>query len=112
MLTESAYLSAIAIYAGAAGLLLLYLGWIFRQQHPGFVCLVVLLAAALLLTPAFPRSGVDTMAPALVVAAFQLFTEGVDDAAHAIRPLAYASGLALLLSTCLWLVVLFRRRSR
>lgn len=110
MLTESSYLFAIYVYVGAAGLALLYLGWMCRRFPVALVSLIVLLGAALLLTPAFPREGVDTMAPALVVAGFQLFTEGFEAAVHAIRPLAYASGLALIVSICLWLVVLLRRR--
>lgn len=110
MLTESAYLFVICIYTGAAGLLLLYLGWMSRRLPSALVCLIVLLGAAALLTPAYPGEGVDTMAPALVVAVFQFFTQGLDAAAHAIRPLAYASGLALILSLFLWLIVLLRGR--
>ena len=71
---------------------------------------MVLLVAALLLTPAYPREGVTTLAPALVVAAFQMLTEGPDAAEHALRPLAMMCGLALGLSALLGLTV-FRRRA-
>ena len=110
MLTESAYLFVIWVYTGAAGLLLLYLGWLCRRLPIALLCLIVLLGAALLLTPAYPGEGVDTMAPAMVVAVFQFFTQGFDAAAHAIRPLAYACGLALIVSIFIWLIVLLRRR--
>ena len=78
MLSESSYLTAIYCYVGAAVVMLLYLAWwLGRHWRPGWVALVVLLAAALLLTPAYPRPDVDTMAPALIVAGFQMLTEGL-----------------------------------
>ena len=42
--------------------------------------LLVLLSAALLLTPAFPQPGVDTMAPALIVAGFEFLLNGPEAA--------------------------------
>lgn len=99
MLTDTSYYTAIAIYAGAALLMLLYVAlWLRRRLRPVTVLALFLLCAALLLTPAYPRDGVDTMAPALVVVCFQLFTEGYEAAQHAIRPLAAAVGLALVLA--------------
>ena len=75
MLSETSYQLAIACYVGAATLALLYLGWILsRSWRPGWVSLVVLLGAVLLLTPAYPQEGVDTLAPALIVVAFQSHT--------------------------------------
>ena len=110
MLTEASYMMAIYAYTGAAALILLCLAWwLGRSWGAGWTLLAVLLSAALLLTPAFPREGVDTMAPALVVAGFQVMTEGLESAMHARRPLAYSSGLALVLAALLRLT-LFRRR--
>ena len=91
-------------------MVLLYLAWwLSRHWRPGWVALVVLLGAALLLTPAFPKEGVDTMAPALIVAGFLLFTDGFEAAQHALRPLGFMSGLAVVTAFLLRLTV-FRRR--
>ena len=110
MLSESSYLTAMYIYVGSAGVMLLYLAWwLGRHWHPGFVTLVVLLLAAALLTPAYPKAGVDTMAPALIVAVFQFATQGADAAAHAIRPLAFMSAIAVGISVLL-AITIFRRR--
>lgn len=109
-MTESSYLTAIYAYTGAALLALLYFAWCMRRRwRAAWLAFVVLLGAALLMTPAFPREGVDTMAPALIVAGFALFTEGYAAAEHALRPLAFASGLAIVLAVILRLTV-FRRR--
>lgn len=111
MLTESSYLTALYTYVGAALALLLCLGWwLGRHWRAGWVALVVLLGAALLLTPAFPRDGVTTLAPALVVAGFQLATEGPEAAEHALRPLVAMSGIAVVLSLLLGFTVFRRRR--
>ena len=109
-MTESSYLTAIYVYTGAALLALVYFAWCMRRRwRTAWLALVVLLGAALLMTPAFPRDGVDTMAPALIVAGFALFTEGFAAAEHALRPLAWACGLAVVLAILLRLTV-FRRR--
>ncbi|MDX1735280.1 MAG: hypothetical protein R3228_12985 [Halioglobus sp.] len=110
MLDETSYTAALYVYAGAAILFVLVLAtWLYRRWSPGWASLLVLLAAALLLTPAFPREGVATMAPALVVVGFALFTDGYDAAQHAIKPLATMCALAVAL-TVLLRFTLFRRR--
>ena len=110
MLNESSYLTAVYVYVGAACVMLLYLcWWLGRHWRPGWVALVVLLAAALLLTPAYPKAGADTMAPALIVAAFQILTVDYESAQHALKPLGFFSGLAVLAALLLRLTV-FRRR--
>ena len=102
MLSEETYLMAIYVYTGAAALMLLCLAWwLGRSWRAGWAAFVVLLAAALLLTPAYPKAGVATMAPALIVAGFQLFTEGYEAAQHALRPLAIACSIAVVLSLLL-----------
>ena len=112
MLSESSYMTAIYAYVGAAVTALLLMGWWLRRSwRPGWLVLFLLLAAALLLTPAFPRTDVSTMAPALIVAAFAYFTEGYEAAEHALRPLGtlciLAAGVALLLR-----LTLLRGRSK
>lgn len=112
MLSESSYLTAMYVYIGSALVILLYLcWWLARHWRPGWVALVVLLAAALLLTPAYPKEGVTTMAPALIVAAFQLVTDGLEGARHALRPLALTLAVAVVLALLLRLTV-FRRSGR
>lgn len=110
MLSDSSYMAAMYAYGGAGLLVVLLLAWwLGRRWRSGWAALPVLMAAALLLTPAYPREGVDTLAPALVVAGFQAATEGVEAAEHAIRPLLVTCALALVLSLLLRFT-LFRRR--
>jgi len=112
VLSESSYLTALYTYTGAACAILLCLGWwLSRSWRAGWVTLVVLLSAALLLTPAYPREDVSTLAPALIVAAFALLTEGPEAAEHALKPLALMSGLAIALTLLLSLTVFRRRRT-
>lgn len=112
MLDESSYLMALYAYIGAALAIMVCLGWWLRRHFgPGFVSLAVLLTGALLLTPAYPREGVDTFAPALIVAGFQWLTEGMAGAMHALRPLAFISAVAVVLAILLRLTV-FRRPRR
>ena len=106
MLSESSYLTAIYSYLGAASVLLIYLAWILsRYWRAAWVVFAVLLCAALLLTPAYPDPGVTTMAPALVVAVFEGLINGPEAAQHAIKPLAYMSGLALIVALLLGLTL-------
>jgi hypothetical protein len=109
VLNDSAYFTAICIYVGSAAVFIIYLGWwLGRHWRAGWVTLVVLLMAALLLTPAYPKAGVHTMAPALIVAAFQFMTAGVEGARHALRPLIFLSGAAVIVTLLLGMTV-FRR---
>lgn len=112
MLSESSYLAAIYVYVSAALIIMVYLSWwLARHWGSGMVSLAVLLAGALLLTPAYPKEGVDTFAPALIVAAFQWMNEGIGGAGHALRPLALTSGIAVFLALLLR-VTIFRGPSR
>jgi thiol:disulfide interchange protein len=113
VLNESSYLTAISIYVGSAVVMLVYLAWwLGRYWRAGWVALVVLVLAALLLTPAYPKAGVQTMAPALVVAAFLMSTVGVEAANHALRPLIFMSGAAVVLALLLGMTVFRRRRTK
>jgi len=112
VLSESSYLAAIYTYVGAASALLIYLAWILNRHWRGaWVALTVLLCAALLLTPAYPDAQVTTMAPALVVAVFEGLINGPEAAQHAIKPLVYMAGLALLIAILLGLTFFRKRRS-
>ncbi len=110
MLSESSYSAALIIYIGAASALLLYLGWILsRYWRSAWVALVVLLSAALLLTPAYPSAEISTLAPALLVAVFEGLINGPEAARHAVKPLLFMMGLALAISIVLRFT-LFRSR--
>ena len=111
MLNDSSYFTAICIYVGSAAVLIMYIGWwLGRHWRAGWVTLVVLLLAALLLTPAYLKAGVHTMAPALIVAAFQFLTAGVEGARHALRPLIFMSAAAVIVTLLLSMTVFRRRR--
>ncbi len=112
MLNEQSYHFAMAAYFGAAVLaLLLFAFWLRKSWRPAWIGLVVLLGAAVLLTPAYPEAAVDTLAPALIVAVFQWLTVDLAAAQHALRPLAVMVGAALLLALLLGLTVLRHRRA-
>lgn len=111
MLDESSYNAALLVYTGSALFALLCMVWWLRRSWgPGWLLFLLLGGGALLLTPAYPGEGVDTLAPALVVAAFQILTEGVEAAEHALRPLLAMLGLALLLTLLLRFTVFRSRR--
>ncbi|MDP4918036.1 MAG: hypothetical protein NWR12_09970 [Haliea sp.] len=102
---------ATVLYLGASLLSLLTMFWWFRRLiSPAWRWLLLLIGMALLMTPAYPYEGVSTFAPALVVVAFQMLTNGPEAAAHAIRPLVAALGLAFGLALLLKLTVLRRAR--
>ncbi|MEH6518016.1 MAG: hypothetical protein V7742_15170 [Halioglobus sp.] len=110
MLDESSYLTAMYLYCGAACLAILcLLWWLRRSWSPTWLAFGALLAAALLLTPAFPQEGVSTLAPALIVAAFQFLTYDLEAAEHALRPLIFMLGLAVVVTLLLRFTV-FRSR--
>ena len=112
MLTESSYLTAIYTYCGAAILVALLLAWWLGRRWPnGWTALIVLLSAALLLTPAFPQPGVETMAPALIVASFEFLLNGPEAAQHAVKPLSIACGLAVVLALLLQITILRPHKS-
>jgi hypothetical protein len=110
VLSEQSYHIALAVYLGSALLALLLMAWWLRAYwRPAWINLLVLVGAALLLTPAYPEQGIATMAPALIVAAFQWLTVDQAAAEHALRPLLFMLGAALLLSLLLGLTVLRHR---
>ena len=110
MLSEESYQLALYVYLGSAGAIVLFLSWwLGRSLGAGWTLLLVSLAAALLLTPAYPNASADTFAPAIIVAGFQFFTEGPEAARHAFRPLGAACVAALVVTVLLRLTVFSRR---
>ena len=110
MLNETSYIAALYLYIGTALAAVLCLTWWLRRHLRALWALAVLLLfTAILLTPAYPGANIDTMAPALIVAGFQFFTDGYEAAEHAIRPLRFMCGVALALSLVLRFS-LFRHR--
>ena len=109
MLTDASYHTALYVYCGAAVVALLLMAFCLRKVWGrSWRLLLVLLGAAQLLTPAYPHPGEETMAPALIVVGFQMLTDGLDSATHALRPLSYAAGLAVVL-TLIARFTVFRR---
>jgi hypothetical protein len=110
VLDDTSYAAALYIYTGAALAAVLCLMWWLRRHLRSLWALsFILVAAALLLTPAYPKENVDTMAPALIVVGFQFLTEGYEAAEHATRPLSFMCAVALALSLILRFT-LFRPR--
>jgi len=90
MLTAESYWLGMVLYAGAAlvALAVLYRYWLGMLSLQTRRLLTGVLAG-LLLTPAYPTPGADTMAPALVVALFNLlFVDGWQSARTAFILLA------------------------
>ena len=113
MLTETGYTGALIIYVLATlAALILFNVWFLRRAHWGLRCLLSLPLAALLLTPAYIRPDAITLAPALIVALFQGFSQGPEAAEHAVRPLLLFTAAALVAGFVLFLVAkLLRRRA-
>ena len=112
MLDENSYLAAIYLYVGSASVLLIYLAWWLRRHwSSSWVALVVLVLASLLLTPAYPKAAVDTMAPALIVAVFELLTAEAEGAGEALRPIIFMTGVAVVLALLLRITV-FRQHKK
>lgn len=111
MLTDSAYLTALLVYSlSAVAAVLLLIFWLLRGRSLAVKALLSLPLLSLLVTPALIEPGADTFAPAIVVALFQWFTQGQEAAAHALKPLALFTGLALGLGLVLALIFVFLNR--
>lgn len=111
MLTESGYLGGLLVYVLAALLaLFLFQFWLLRSWRMRFRLLLLLPLAGLLLTPAYIEPEAQSMAPALVIAAFQSLTLDVESAMHAIRPLVLFTGVGFLLSLLILGVLTLRGR--
>ena len=111
MLTESAYRLALITYLVSALLALgLFNIWLLRGRSAALKLLLTLPLAALLLTPAYIQPGAETLAPALVVLAFQWLSQGPEAAEHALRPLVLFTGVALGVGVLLAGILILRAR--
>lgn len=100
MLTEESYQFAVMVYCAAAVVAIgLFNLWMLRGQSLRLRLLLSLPLAAILLTPALIEPGAETLAPALIVAAFQFLTHGAETgpemAEHALKPLLLFTGVAV-----------------
>ena len=111
MLTSSGYNLALVVYIASA-LLALLLGnlWLLPRARWGLRALLTLPLAGLLLTPAYIEAGADTLAPALVVLAFQMLSSGAEAAGHALQPLVVFTGAGLVLGLLAFLLNLWLGR--
>lgn len=106
MLTAESYWLAMLLYSGAALAALVVLHRYWLALLPVRLRLLVSgVLAGLLLTPAYPTPGADTMAPALVVALFNLlFVDGWQSARTAFILLAIGCTVgAVVLALPAWL---------
>lgn len=112
MLTESSYHGALLIYVAAALLALLLMNrWLLPGRSWALRLLLTLPLASLLLTPAYIQPGVDTLAPALIVLAFQWLSQGAEAAQHALSPLLLFTGAAVGVAVLLAAILAWRARA-
>ena len=113
MLTEGSYQGAIWVYVlSAIFALVLFNFWMLKERSWGLRLLLTLPLATLLLTPAYIETGAETLAPALIVLAFQWLSAGQEAAQHALRPLVLFTGIALVPGALWCLVGLFMGRGQ
>jgi hypothetical protein len=111
MLTETGYTGGLVVYCVSAVLAVLLMNlWLLRGRSTALRLLLSLPVAALLLTPAYIQPGADTLAPALVVVAFQWLSQGPEAAQHALSPLLLFTGAAASIGVFLALILLWLGR--
>lgn len=105
MLTPESYQTAWLVYGAASLAALLYLFFLLGPRISAAIRIaLIILLAALILTPAHPGEDIKTWAPAIFVTGFELMTSGVEAAARPFRSLVAAEALALGLCVLLWLM--------
>ena len=114
VLETGTYINALLIYSLAAVIALLVMVWWLVKLGGGrfWIALLFWLGAAVLLTPAYANMQAGTFAPAVLVAVFQTVFFGVETAIHAIRPLGFAMGLAIVVGGLHGLVWVWLGRRR
>ena len=106
MLTPESYQNAWLAYIAAtlAAIVILYL-WVGpRLSHAARLACAALLAA-LALTPAHPAANMDSWAPAVVVAGFEMLTDGAEAAMRPLRSLFTAVAMVVAVSLLAWLIL-------
>jgi hypothetical protein len=111
LLTADSYELAWMAYGAATlgALLILYL-WFGGVMSRGLRLSLVLMLGALALTPAHPAPDVQSWAPAIVVAGFELLTSGVDAALRPLRSVLAAEAIVVALCLLGWLIWLLLHR--
>jgi hypothetical protein len=111
LLSPESYQTAWLSYIGATVLALgiLYF-WVGPRLGHGLRLTLALLLAALALTPAHPAPDVETWAPAIFVAGFELLTSGAEAASRPLRSLLIAEGMLLALCLVAWVALRSLRR--
>jgi hypothetical protein len=104
MLTPESYQTAWLVYGGAtlAGLAYLYI-WIGPRMGRGSRLALLLVLAALALTPAHPGEEITSWAPAIFVIGFEMLTNGVEAGARPLRSLVAAEAIVFGLCLVAWL---------
>lgn len=112
MLTAESYQMAWLAYGGATfGALLILFFWTRNWIARWLRLVLVLVLGALLLSPAHPAPDVQTWAPAIVVAGFELLTSGTEAALRPLRSVLAAEAIAVALCLLGWLLArIWRRR--
>lgn len=111
MLTESSYHWALLVYQLSAVLALVLMNvWLLSRHSAALRIFLTLPVAALLLTPAYIEAQAETMAPALVVAAFQWLSVDQEAAMHAIRPLVLFTAVAFVLGLIVAVFLIWRKK--
>ena len=111
MLTESSYQWALTAYQLSAVLALVLMNiWLLSKRSAALRVFLTLPLAALLLTPAYIEAQAETMAPALIVAAFQWLSIDQEAAMHAIRPLTLFTSVAFVIGLGTALFLMWRKR--
>ena len=112
MLTTDSYMFAWAVYALATVAALLLFNLWLRSSLGGLARFTLLLVvAAMALTPAHPDASVTTWAPAIFVAGFDLLTLGPESALRPLRPILIMMAVALLAGLVVTVTRRFTRRS-
>ncbi len=111
MLTDESYQMAWMVYIGAGIAALVYFYFLLGPRLSAALRLgIVLILAALVLTPAHPAEDIATWAPAIFVSGFELLTNGPEAAARPFRSLLAAQGIAVALCLLIWVVQRLRRK--
>jgi hypothetical protein len=111
LLTAESYQTAwLAYVAATLGALLIMYFWTRNWIPRGLRLVLFLVLAALVLTPAHPAPDVQSWAPAIVVAGFELLTDGTEAALRPLRSVLAAEAIAVALCLLGWLLVRVTRR--
>lgn len=111
MVTAESYEMAWWAYGAATiGALVILYFWVGGLMSRGLRLSIALMLGAAALTPAHPAPDVQTWAPAVIVAGFELLTGGVEAALQPLRSVLVIEALVLALCLLGWLALRLLRR--